>query len=149
MKYVSAKAFAQAHDISVRWVQELCKSGKILGATRLGGNTTWMIPEDASILSNNSNGTNDSFSNFKGVVNMVNAEKQMETGQMLLNKFDLDMAAVYFEFAGEEFVRRMDYQNALIAYDKTLYCFETDGNCSRVDEIKDIIANIRKKLEEN
>lgn len=149
MKYVSAKTFAQAHNISVRWVQELCKSGKILGATRLGGNTTWMIPEDAFILNNNSHETNDEVSDFKEVISMVNAEKQMETGQMLLNKFDLGMAAVYFEFAGEEFVRRMDYPNALIAYEKTLYCFETDGNLLRVKEIKEIITNIKKKLEEN
>lgn len=149
MKYISAKAFAQAHNISVRWVQELCRSGKIPGATRLGGNTTWMIPVDASISSNNSEWANSGGSNLKEVISMVNAEKQMETGQMLLNKFDLDMAAVYFEFAGEEFVRRMDYQNALIAYEKTLYCFETDSNLSRAEEIKGIIANIKKKMEEN
>lgn len=80
---------------------------------------------------------------------MANAEKQMETGQLLLNRFDLDMAAVYFEFAGEEFVRRGDYSNALIAYDKALYCLETDGRHMRVQEIKTIISDIRKKLEEN
>ena len=80
---------------------------------------------------------------------MANAEKQMETGQLLLNRFNLDMAAVSFEFAGEEFVRRGDYSNALIAYDKTLYCLETDGRHMRVQEIKTIISDIRKKLEEN
>lgn len=147
MKCVSAKVFAQAHNISVRWVQELCKSGKIPGATRLGGNGVWMIPEGAPIK-NNSSTVNNNTSNFMEVISMVNAEKQMETGQMLLNKFDLDMAAVYFEFAGEEFVRRGDYRNALIAYDKTLYCFETDENLTRVEEIKGIIAEIKNKQEE-
>lgn len=79
---------------------------------------------------------------------MVDAEKQMKTGQMMLNRFDLDMAAVYFEFAGEEFIRRGEYQNAFTAYNKTLYCLETDGKHMRVKEIKAIIADIRKKLED-
>jgi len=147
MKYVSAKVFAKDNNISVRWVQELCKSGRISGATRLGGNGTWMIPVGASITEK-SGTSNSNISNSMEVINMVNAEKQMETGQMLLNKFDLDMAAVYFEFAGEEFVRRGDYQDAINAYDKTLYCFETDENLNRVEEIKSIIAGIKKKMEE-
>ena len=79
---------------------------------------------------------------------MVNAEKQMETGQQLLERYDCDLAAVYFEFAGEEFLRRGDYANALIAYDKAMYCLELDEKYSRLPEIRAMISDIRKKMEE-
>lgn len=147
MKYVSARMYAEKHKMSIRWVQELCKTEKIPGATRLGKKGVWMIPEDATI-SDQRQTFNENQSSSKEAISMVNAEKQMETGQMLLNRFDLDMAAVYFEFAGEEFIRRGDYPNALVAYNKTLYCLETDGRHMRVQEIKAIISDIRKKLEE-
>lgn len=147
MKYISVRAFAELNKISVRWVQELCRTGRIAGATRLGENGAWMIPENTSI-SNNIRTMHRNLSEEKEVIKMVDAEKQMETGQMMLNRFDLDMAAVYFEFAGEEFARRGDYQNALTAYTKTLYCLETDGKHMRVKELKAIIADIRQKLED-
>ena len=142
MRYVSAKAYAQKHGISVRWVHELCKSGRIPGASRLNGDGAWMIPEESEIQSKPST---KSIGLSKEEMSMVNAEKQMETGQLLLTQSDLDMAAVYFEFAGEEFVRRNDFQNALIAYEKTLYCFETAENTNRIEEIKSIINNIKNK----
>ena len=140
MDYMSAKAYAIAHNISIRWVQELCKKGKIEGVKRLNGDGAWMIPVNASLAKSNRT--------TKGVKRMVNAENQMKTGQLLLNQADFGMTAVYFEFAGEEFLRRQDYQNALVAYEKTLYCFETDENMNRVDEIRGIIADIKKKMEE-
>lgn len=143
MNYISVRSFAENHQISVRWVQQLCKSGKIAGATRLGKNGAWMIPENAHI-SECGQTEKENVPDLREEISMVNAEKQMETGQMLLNRFDLDRAAVYFEFAGEEFIRRGDYQNALIAYNKTLYCFETDGTYLRIEEIKSIIADIKK-----
>ena len=143
MYYLSAKAFAHKNDLSIRWVQELCKKGKIPGVTRLNGDGAWMIPENASIIT-----VHKSNVSLKGEKKMVNAENQMKTGQLLLNQGDLGMAAVYFEFAGEEFLRRKDYTNALVAYEKTLYCFETDENMFRVEEIKGIIATIKQKMEE-
>ena len=66
MEYVSARIFAQTHNISVRWVQELCRTGRISGAMRLGGNGAWIIPENASI-SNNVQVSNDFMSNSKKV----------------------------------------------------------------------------------
>ncbi len=44
-KYVSAAAAAENWGISLRSVQNFCKSGKIAGARRFGNN--WSIPEDA------------------------------------------------------------------------------------------------------
>ena len=79
---------------------------------------------------------------------MVNAEKQMETAQMLIDKFDFDMASVYFELAGEEFVRRGDYENALLAYNKMLYCFENEEKpLASIEDIKKIIKSIKEKVE--
>lgn len=142
MKYISAKEYAQLHNVSVRWVQELCKNGKIVGATRITTNGAWLIPSDMPVEPPNIK------NNDTEVISMVNAEKQMETAQMLMDKFDLDMASVYFELAGEEFVRRGDYNNALIAYNKMLYCFENDEKSnSSIEDVKKIIRSIKDKVE--
>lgn len=145
MEYISAKAYSEKHDISIRWVQKMCKAGRIEGAKRLNGDGAWMIPADASATKAKQKDTSERLS--KEGVNMVNAEKQMETGQYLLNQADLNMAAVYFEFAGEEFIRRSDFRNALIAYEKVLYCFEIEENFKRIDEIRAIISELKSKLE--
>ena len=145
MDYISAKAYARMHQVSIRWVQELCKSGRIEGAKRLNGNGAWMIPSDAVATEKKSKATTERIA--KEGVSMVNAEKQMETGQFLLNQADFDMAAVYFEFAGEEFNRRGDVNNAIIAYEKTLFCFETEENTNRIGEIRAIIAGLKSKVE--
>ncbi len=145
MEYISAKAYAQLHHISIRWVQELCKSGRIEGAKRLNGDGAWMIPSQCSVVAKKQNASNERI--MKEGVSMVNAEKQMETGQYLLNQANFDMAAVYFEFAGEEFVRRGDIKSAILAYDKTLYCFEVEENFNRIGEIRSIIAGLKAKME--
>ncbi len=45
MKYINITQAAGKWNLTVRRVQDLCKSGAILGATRFG--RAWMIPEDA------------------------------------------------------------------------------------------------------
>ena len=140
MKYVSAREYAQMNNISVRWVQELCKNGKVPGATRITPNGAWLIPDD-TLPEKSSKKLEEGFT-------MVNAEKQMETAQMLIDKFDFDMASVYFELAGEEFVRRGDYENALLAYNKMLYCFENEEKpLASIEDIKKIIKSIKEKVE--
>ncbi|MEM5650885.1 helix-turn-helix domain-containing protein [Bacillus cereus] len=42
---VSAKEASEKWGISDRWIQLLCKQGRIIGAYRLGWR--WAIPEDA------------------------------------------------------------------------------------------------------
>lgn len=142
MKYISAKEYAQLHNVSVRWVQEMCKKGKIVGATRINETGAWLIPDETN---NDITLKNEERSE---VIRMVNAEKQMETGKMLMDNFDFDMASLYFEFAGEEFVRRGDYKNALEAYTKMLYCFENDEKeQSRIEDVRKIIFGIKGKME--
>ena len=45
MEYISAKEAAEKWGITVRWVQQCCKNGLILGAGRLGN--SWIIPKGA------------------------------------------------------------------------------------------------------
>lgn len=45
MDYITAKELAEAWGVSLRTVQQLCVSGKITGAQKIG--TQWMIPKDA------------------------------------------------------------------------------------------------------
>ena len=42
--YLRAEEIAQRWDMSVRRVQFLCKTGRIVGAVKFG--TTWAIPEN-------------------------------------------------------------------------------------------------------
>lgn len=45
MGYLSIKQTSEKWNISVRWINDLCKNGRIPGATKIG--TFWAIPEDA------------------------------------------------------------------------------------------------------
>ena len=45
MGYLSIKQTAEKWNISVRWINDLCKAGRISGATKIG--SFWAIPEDA------------------------------------------------------------------------------------------------------
>ena len=45
MGYLSIKQTSEKWNISVRWLNDLCKNGRIPGATKIG--TFWAIPEDA------------------------------------------------------------------------------------------------------
>ena len=45
MGYLSIKQTSEKWNISVRWINDLCKAGRIPGATKIG--SYWAIPEDA------------------------------------------------------------------------------------------------------
>ena len=45
MEYISSKQIAEKWNVHIRIVQQLCKNGRIKGASRLG--REWMIPKDA------------------------------------------------------------------------------------------------------
>lgn len=45
MEYESAEDTARRWDISVRWVQALCRARRIPGAKRLG--RVWLVPKDS------------------------------------------------------------------------------------------------------
>lgn len=47
MEYMSAKDASEKWKITIRQVQKLCASGRIMGAKRLGGGKIWMIPADS------------------------------------------------------------------------------------------------------
>ena len=48
MGYLSIKQTSEKWNISVRWINDLCKAGRIPGATKIG--SYWAIPEDAEKL---------------------------------------------------------------------------------------------------
>lgn len=43
-EYVSAKEAAIKIGVTVRWVQQLCKDGKVDGAKRFGTQDIWLVP---------------------------------------------------------------------------------------------------------
>ncbi len=43
-EYVSAKEAADKIGVSARWVQQLCKDGKVEGAKRFGTQDIWLVP---------------------------------------------------------------------------------------------------------
>lgn len=42
--FISVKEAAQKVGVTERWIQQLCKDGKIEGAMRLGGTGPWLVP---------------------------------------------------------------------------------------------------------
>ena len=45
MGYLSIRQTAEKWNISARWINDLCKDGRIPGAMKIG--SYWAIPEDA------------------------------------------------------------------------------------------------------
>ena len=43
-EYISAKEAADKIGVTARWVQQLCKDGKVDGAMRFGTQDVWLIP---------------------------------------------------------------------------------------------------------
>ncbi len=43
-EYVSAKEAANEIGVTVRWIQQLCKDGKVEGAKRFGAQDIWLVP---------------------------------------------------------------------------------------------------------
>ena len=50
MDYISVKSASEKYGVTTRWIQKLCKSGKIEGALKLEGSGVWLIPKDANIV---------------------------------------------------------------------------------------------------
>ncbi len=42
--YISAKEAAEKIGVTVRWIQQLCKDGKVEGAKRFGAQEIWLVP---------------------------------------------------------------------------------------------------------
>lgn len=42
--YISAKEAAARLGVTARWIQQLCKDGKVEGAQRFGAQDIWLIP---------------------------------------------------------------------------------------------------------
>ena len=43
-EYISAKEAATELGVTVRWIQQLCKDGKVDGAQRFGAQEIWLVP---------------------------------------------------------------------------------------------------------
>lgn len=43
-EYISAKEAATKIGVTVRWIQQLCKDGKVDGAKQLGEQGVWLVP---------------------------------------------------------------------------------------------------------
>lgn len=43
-EYMSAKEAATKIGVTIRWVQQLCKDGKVEGAQRFGSQDIWLVP---------------------------------------------------------------------------------------------------------
>lgn len=43
-QYISAKEAATKIGVTVRWVQQLCKAGKVEGAQQFGAQDIWLVP---------------------------------------------------------------------------------------------------------
>ena len=54
---------------------------------------------------------------------MKNPKKAFETGEILLNEANPDMASLYFENAGENFIEAGNKDSAIKAYERALDCF--------------------------
>lgn len=42
--YISAKEASAKLGVTVRWIQKLCKDGKVEGAKRFGTQDMWLVP---------------------------------------------------------------------------------------------------------
>ena len=42
--FISVKEAAEKVGVTERWIQQLCKDGKIEGAMGLGGTGPWLVP---------------------------------------------------------------------------------------------------------
>ena len=51
--FISVKEAAEIIGVTQRWIQQLCKEGKVEGAIRLGGTGPWLIPTHWKLLSSN------------------------------------------------------------------------------------------------
>ena len=51
--FISVKEAAEKAGVTERWIQQLCKDGKIEGAMRLGGTGAWLVPTDYIVTKNN------------------------------------------------------------------------------------------------
>ena len=54
-EYISAKEAANKLGVTERWIQQLCKDGKVEGAHRFGGQGVWLIPVKWIDKKNNEN----------------------------------------------------------------------------------------------
>ena len=43
-EYISAKEAAAKLGVTVRWIQQLCKDGKVEGAQQFGAQEIWFVP---------------------------------------------------------------------------------------------------------
>lgn len=43
-EYISAKEAAARIGVTARWIQQLCKDGKVEGAQRFGIQDIWLVP---------------------------------------------------------------------------------------------------------
>lgn len=50
MEYISVKAASEKYGVTPRWIQKLCETGKIEGATKLEGSGVWLIPKETDIV---------------------------------------------------------------------------------------------------
>lgn len=44
--YISAKEAATKIGVTARWIQQLCKDGKVEGAMRFGAQDIWLVPTE-------------------------------------------------------------------------------------------------------
>ena len=44
LSYMSAKEAATKLGVTVRWIQQLCKDGRVEGAQRFGTQYIWLVP---------------------------------------------------------------------------------------------------------
>ncbi len=44
--FISVKEAAEKVGVTERWIQQLCKDGKIEGAIRFNGRGVWLVPKE-------------------------------------------------------------------------------------------------------
>lgn len=49
--FISVKEAAEKVGVTERWIQQLCKDGRVRGAVRLGGTGPWLIPAQWDLFS--------------------------------------------------------------------------------------------------
>ncbi|GHS97270.1 hypothetical protein FACS189421_03770 [Bacteroidia bacterium] len=72
---------------------------------------------------------------------MKNPAKAYETGEMLLNQFDMDMASLYFESAGDSYLEIGNREDAVKAYEQFLYCAKMLGKDELAKRAKEKLAH--------
>ena len=69
-------------------------------------------------------------------------DKNFANAQKMLNEYNTSMAAIYFESAGEQYLKEGRISDAIEAYEKAVYCLDIDHDVHS-NEVRAIISSIK------